>query len=103
MKKSEVRRQNEEDEESEDDERGKGKVKLSGFMLEYDAARKIAQGLGAHLEKLSNLVEVKGDKARLLPVSERMKYLFGKENTVIQAKTKKKEEKRIYSRILTKF
>ena len=51
----------------------------TGYTLEYDAARKIAQGLGAHLEKLAHLVEVKGDKARLLPASERAGYLFGKE------------------------
>jgi hypothetical protein len=50
----------------------------SGFVLEYDAARKIAQGLGAHLEQLTSVVEVKGDKARLLPVAERTKHLFGK-------------------------
>ena len=35
-------------------------------MLEYDAARKIAQGLGVHLEQIESVVEVKGDKARLL-------------------------------------
>ncbi len=54
---------------------------LTGFTLEYDAARKIAQGLGAHLELLVNLVEVKGETARLLPVAERTKSLFGKEGT----------------------
>ncbi len=32
--------------------------KLSGFTLEYDAARKIAQGLGAHLEQLVNLARL---------------------------------------------
>ena len=53
--------------------------RLTGFSLEYDAARKIAQGLGAHLERLSNLVEIKGDKARLLPVSERARHLFVRE------------------------
>jgi putative DNA methylase len=50
----------------------------SGFILEFDAARKIAQGLGVHLEKSQAIVEIKGDKARLLPVSERTRYLFGK-------------------------
>jgi putative DNA methylase len=48
-----------------------------GFTLEFDAARKIAQGLGVHLEQCESLVEVNGDNARLLPVSERTKYLFG--------------------------
>jgi adenine-specific DNA methylase len=55
----------------------KGKTP-GGFILEYDAARKIAQGLGVHLEQCETLVEVKGDKARLLPVAERTTYLFGK-------------------------
>lgn len=65
-----------------DDDEG-GPVKSSGgggYGLEYDAARKIAQGLGAHLEQLTHLVEVKGSKARLLPVEERTGHLFGQES-----------------------
>lgn len=77
--------------EDEDDEDSTGKkAKVTGFVLEYDAARKIAQGLGAHLENLTHLVEVKGDKARLLPVKERGAYLFGKEGIVSNASPKKK-------------
>jgi adenine-specific DNA methylase len=49
----------------------------AGFSLEYDAARKIAQGLGARLEALAHVVEVKGETARLVAVAERAKYLFG--------------------------
>jgi len=64
--------------------------KLTGFTLEYDAARKIAQGLGAHLELLVNLVEVKGEIARLLPVAERTKALFGKEGTESPTAKRKK-------------
>ena len=68
------------DEEEDADEELEGKkAKVSGFKLEYDAARKIAQGLGAHLESLTHLVEVAGDQARLLPVSERTGHLFGKD------------------------
>ncbi len=67
------------DEETDEDEEAGRPAKVSGFVLEYDAARKIAQGLGAHLEQLTSVVEVKGDKARLLPVSERARHLFGKE------------------------
>ncbi|PIU40179.1 MAG: adenine-specific DNA methylase, partial [Candidatus Omnitrophica bacterium CG07_land_8_20_14_0_80_50_8] len=69
------------------------KVKLTGFYLEYDAARKLAQGLGAHLEDLGKrggIVEVEGDKARLLSVEERFKYLFGKEDVAEQGPRKKK-------------
>ena len=69
------------------------KPKMTGFTLEYDAARKIAQGLGAHLAVLQHLVEVSGETARLLPVAERMKHLFGKddEQAAITRATKKKK------------
>ncbi len=79
------------EEEESNGEGGAKKVKTTGFVLEYDAARKIAQGLGAHLEELSSLVEVKGDTARLLPVAERTKYLFGKDDAEAPTKRKKKE------------
>ena len=75
------------------EEGGSGKRgKMAGFVLEYDAARKIAQGLGAHLETLSTLVEVKGGKARLLPVSERTPYLFGQGSPAVKKERKKKKE-----------
>lgn len=82
--------------EGDDEEEGgkKGKPKVGGFVLEYDAARKIAQGLGAHLEDLASLVEVSGETARLLPVAERTRHLFGKDqedSPLAQAKKKKKE------------
>ncbi|MFO0881274.1 MAG: DUF1156 domain-containing protein [Gemmataceae bacterium] len=73
--------------EEEDD--GGRPAKVGGFGLEYDAARKIAQGLGAHLEQLTGIVEVKGDKARLLPVSERARHLFGKDEGRAPAKRAK--------------
>lgn len=61
----------------EDDDEGEPKViQTSGYSLEFDAARKIAQGLGAHLEELGTLVEVKGETARLLSVAERSRWLF---------------------------
>jgi adenine-specific DNA methylase len=65
------------DDDDESSSSSKGKA-TGGFVLEYDAARKIAQGLGVHLEQCETLVEVKGDKARLLPVAERTTHLFGK-------------------------
>jgi adenine-specific DNA methylase len=48
------------EDDSGDDEEGSGKKGGGGggFVLEFDAARKIAQGLGAHLEDLGSLVEV---------------------------------------------
>ena len=53
----------------------------AGFSLEFDAARKIAQGLGVHLEDLSRVVEVKGNQARLLSVTERTRHLFSKDQS----------------------
>jgi adenine-specific DNA methylase len=80
----------EEEEEDDEPEGGAKKAKPTGFVLEYDAARKIAQGLGAHLEDLGSLVEISGETARLLPVSERARHLFGKdEGNVAPAKKKK--------------
>ena len=49
-----------------------------GYAIEFDAARKIAQGLGANLDALKSVVEVKGKTARLLLVSEREPFLFAK-------------------------
>jgi len=68
------------------------KGKVTGFALEYDAARKIAQGLGAHLEDLTSLVEIKGDTARLLPVAERTRALFGKDDAQAPSTSKMKKE-----------
>ncbi|MBE2180627.1 MAG: DUF1156 domain-containing protein [Chthoniobacterales bacterium] len=83
------------DDEDEDDEGSKsgGKNPPKGFTLEFDAARKIAQGLGAHLEDLKSLVEIKGDQARLLPVSERTAYLFGKDQAAAPEPAKRKKAK----------
>jgi putative DNA methylase len=78
---------------SDDEESSSKSAKPGGFTLEYDAARKIAQGLGAHLEELTQLVEVKGDKARLLPVAERTKYLFGKDEAAAPRRGGKKKDK----------
>jgi putative DNA methylase len=79
--------------EGETDEDKSPKSTLKGFVLEYDAARKIAQGMGVKkLENLPTLVEVKGDKARLLPVSERTSYLFGQGSPTAKRERKKKKE-----------
>ena len=92
-----------EEDPSDDDEETTGKkVKITGFSLEYDTARKIAQGLGAHLETLTHLVEVKGGKARLLPVKERAAYLFGKEglNTDVPKKKAKGNKQLSFTGVL---
>jgi hypothetical protein len=58
------------------------------YVLEYDAARKIAQGLGAHLEKMADLVEVIGERARLLSAGERAPRLFGKADAAVKRPAK---------------
>ncbi len=82
-----------EEEEVEDEEAETSKKKpAGGFTLEYDTSRKIAQGLGAHMDKLSSVVEIKGNKARLLPVSERAKFLFGKDSLLTPKQKKKNSQ-----------
>ena len=53
-----------------------------GYPLEFDAVNNIAKGLGVHLEDLHSAVEVSKGKARLLAVSERATYLFGKSQSL---------------------
>ena len=77
---------------SEEDEAPKKKAVKGGFSLEYDTARKIAQGLGADLNTLRSVVEISGEAARLLPVAERTSYLFGKEANVEAAPKRKKKD-----------
>jgi adenine-specific DNA methylase len=76
--KAEVEEETDDGEDSAEEERN-FRLQPSHFSLEFDAARKIAQGLGAHLEDLGRVVEIKGDKARLLSVAERTRHLFGKD------------------------
>src|SRR5262249_41123508 len=85
----------EEDGANDESEDGAKKGKINGYVLEYDAARKIAQGLGAHLEDLSHLVEIKGDTAMLLPVGARTHYLFGKKAAEAPKGRKKKKESQL--------
>ena len=77
------------EEPSEDEESEEAGSTQSGYALEYDTARKIAQGLGAHLEALTSVVEIKGEIARLLPVAERTRKLFGKDEAQAPVSTRK--------------
>jgi putative DNA methylase len=69
------------DEDAEENSDTKKTTSATGFSLEYDAARLISQGLGVHLEKLGHVVEIKGETARLLSITERAKYLLGVSHT----------------------
>jgi adenine-specific DNA methylase len=86
--------EDEESDEEDEHDAATAKIKVSGFVLEYDAARKIAQGLGAHLEQLTSLIEVKGSTARLLPVGERTRSLFQKGETVVSIGREKAKKKK---------
>lgn len=80
------------DEAGDGEEGRSGRAAISGYELEFDAARKIAQGLGADLDALSGVVRIEGEKARLLGVAERMKELFGKKAEVPTAKKAAKQK-----------
>jgi adenine-specific DNA methylase len=54
-----------------------GASRGGGLALDFDTARKIAQGLGADLDAMTNLVRVKGDTAWLLSVRDRAPHLLG--------------------------
>jgi adenine-specific DNA methylase len=82
--------ESEESREDEEDQAKGGKSKV-GYALEFDAARKIAQGLGAHLEDLRHVVEIAGETARLLPVTERTAYLVGKDQAAAPTWRRKKK------------
>ena len=84
-----------------EEETPKGKAAKGGYTLEYDAARKIAQGLGVNLEQIDSVVEVKGDKARLRPVSERGATLFGKAEKA-EAANKKRGKKATQKKLFDK-
>lgn len=86
--------------EDDEDAQDAGAGSSSGFALEFDAARKIAQGLGVRLEEHTHLVEVKGDKARLLAVTERTKHLFGKaEGAPTARKAAKKKQMTLFAEL----
>jgi hypothetical protein len=78
------------DKSDEEEDNEESDAQQKGYDLEYDAARKIAQGLGANLESLTSLVEIKGEKATLLSVAERTARLFGKNESESPTKTRKK-------------
>lgn len=80
------------DTEDDAEETSSGKsAKNSGYALEYDAARKISQGLGIHPEKMPTLIEVRKGEARLLSAADRAPYLFGKQDFAPKRRTKKRE------------
>jgi putative DNA methylase len=78
-----------------DDEDAASSKGLAGFVLEFDTARKIAQGLGVDLEAYPYVVEVHGKKARLLPVAQRAPHLFGKKSDTVGSSKRKPKARQI--------
>jgi putative DNA methylase len=95
----------EEAEEGDDEVSGNaGKRKsIGGLALEFDAARKIAQGLGAHLERMPSIVEVKGETARLLPVAARVRDLFGRAAEMTASGAKRRPERRVQTSLFAEM
>jgi putative DNA methylase len=77
--------QDDADDDAEDEDAPAPSSKGGGYILEFDAARKIAQGLGANLDTLKSVVEVKGQTARLRSVSEREAFLFARQKSAMPA------------------
>jgi adenine-specific DNA methylase len=97
---SSAKEESDDDDSDEGDEDSKGASAASGFTLEFDTARKIAQGLGARLDELTHVAEIKGDKARLLAVVERTKHLFGKaEGAPTAKKAGKKKQMTLFGEL----
>lgn len=65
------------DDEGEEGENASGRSQAANNSLDFDSARKIAQGLGVRLADLPTLVRLAGKTATLLPVRERAAYLLG--------------------------
>ncbi|MDX2242239.1 MAG: DUF1156 domain-containing protein [Leptolyngbyaceae cyanobacterium bins.302] len=66
--------------ETDEEEKPTSQKKASGYVMEYDAVRKLAQGLGADLGKLSrpgSILVIKGNLATLNPIASRESYLIG--------------------------
>ncbi len=67
--------------------------------MEYDAARKIAQGLGVNLEQLPHVVRIKGSTAQLLGVNERIKHLFGQDNIAESSSPKRAAQPALFEQL----
>jgi hypothetical protein len=91
-------------EEEEEEAEGTGKKKLSGYALPYDSARLIIQALGAHEDQLKRpggILEVKGNIARLLPVSERRRWLFGAEGSGERPRRRRRGQPGLFEELAT--
>lgn len=85
------------DDSDDDEESPSSKAKQSGYVLKFDAARKIAQGLGAELDRMPRVVELNKDKARLLAVSERAKHLFGNPEGAAAKRAAKRKQMSLFA------
>ena len=64
---------------------------VHGELFAEELSPKRDEALGANLEDLKHVIEVSGETARLLPVSERTQYLFGKDQAQAPSSGRKKK------------
>ncbi len=98
----------EEDEETAAGEKPANHRNGAGYSMEYDAARKLAQGLGADLGKLSQpggIITIKGHTATLNSVAKRQNHLLGQQLSLFDnagptySKSAHAEEKTHYAKL----
>jgi putative DNA methylase len=78
-----------EDDDGEKSTSAEGKKTSQGYVMEYDAIRKLAQGLGVNLHNLSQpngIITIKGNTAMLNSVLSRASYLLGRQLSLFENK-----------------
>lgn len=89
-------------EEEEELEEGDQTPKTKGWTLPYDDARLIIQALGADESKLrrpGGILEIKGNMARLISVTERRRYLLGEGATAGETRRRRKREDLLFKEL----
>jgi len=90
--------------EDEEEEPTTGRKRPAGYALPYDDARLILQALGAHEDRLrrpGGILEVQGNIARLVPVAERRRFLFGQTSGGETSRRRRLRQLSIFEKLAT--
>jgi SAM-dependent methyltransferase len=90
--------------EDEEEEPTTGRKRPAGYALPYDDARLILQALGAHEDRLrrpGGILEVQGNIARLVPVAERRRFLFGQASGGETSRRRRRGQLSIFEKLAT--
>jgi adenine-specific DNA methylase len=90
--------------EDEEEEPTTGRKRPAGYALPYDDARLILQALGAHEDRLrrpGGILEVQGNIARLVPVAERRRFLFGQASGGETSRRRRLRQLSIFEKLAT--